>query len=181
MTLDVAIFNALNGLAGHGALLDWFIKFCASYVPYLLAILLVIIALWPIRRYRMFFAAVLSGAIARLALKPLILVFIHRARPYIALPTAHNVIGPQLGEEFQSFPSGHAVFFFALAMAIFMYNRKWGWVFFAGATLMGLARIAGGIHWPSDILGGAIIGILTAWVTLRFIPALRPRPLEKPI
>ncbi len=120
-------------------------------------------------------AAIVSAGIARGLVKPLITHFYHVARPYVVLSSAHNIIGPQVGEEYQSFPSGHAIFFFALAMAIFMHNRKLGWWFFAGATIMGVARVIGGIHWPSDILGGAVLGILTAWLTLKLIPALQKK------
>ncbi len=56
-----------------------------------------------------------------------------------------------------------------------MFDRKLGWWLFAGAALMGVARVVGGIHWPSDILGGAVIGIVTAWLMVRFIPQLWPR------
>ena len=171
--MDVTIFRYLNELAGHG--LDPLIVFFASYSQYVLGLALVILAFQPIRRWRMAIAAVASAAVARLGVKTLILFFIHRPRPYVALADVHNILGPQTGEEYQSFPSGHVLFFFALAMAIYMYDRRAGRWFFAAATLLGLARVIGGIHWPGDILGGAVLGILTAWLMVRFIPALRPR------
>ena len=174
--MDTTLFNALNALAGHGIWADRLIVFFGSYLQYVIGLALVVAALWPARRYRMFVAAVLSALVARLGIKTIILLFVHRARPYVALQGVKNLIGPQFGEEFQSFPSGHAVFFFALAMAVFMYDRRLGWWMFAGALLMGIARVIGGIHWPSDILGGAAIGIATAWLMVRFIPELRPKP-----
>lgn len=154
---------------------DAIVIVCASYLPYVLGAAFVVAVLWPVRRWRMAAAGLVSAAVARGLLKPLILLFVHRPRPYVALSTVRNIIGPQTGEEFQSFPSGHALFFFALATAVFLYDRRLGWWFFAGATLMGIARVVGGIHWPSDIVGGAVIGILTAWLMVRFVPALRPR------
>lgn len=173
--MDLTLFRALNAFAGHGSPVDSIIVFFAAYLQYALGMFLVIAALWPTRRIRMFIAACSAAIVARLGVKTLIIAFVARARPYVALHDVYNIIGPQAGEEFQSFPSGHAVFFFALAMAVFMYNRRLGWWFFAGATLMGIARIAGGIHWPSDILAGAVLGILTAWLMVRFIPVLRPQ------
>ena len=173
--MDLILFRALNALTGNGTLGDGVIIFFAAYLQYALGVALVVAALWPRRHIRMFIAAGSAAVVARLGVKSLILAFVSRARPYVALSDVRNIIGPQVGEEFQSFPSGHAVFFFALAMAVFMYNRRLGWWFFAGATLMGIARIAGGIHWPSDIFGGAVLGILTAWLMVRFIPVLRPQ------
>ena len=51
--------------------------------------------------------------------------------------------------------------FFALATAVWFANRKWGAWYFILATLMGIARIYAGVHWPLDIIGGAAIGIVS--------------------
>jgi undecaprenyl-diphosphatase len=68
-------------------------------------------------------------------------------------------ISPLINESGSSFPSAHAAWFFALAMTVWYANRKWGWWYFALATVMGIARIYAGVHWPFDIIGGAVIGI----------------------
>ena len=166
--MDLVIFTALNSIVGHTSWLDRVIVLCAENLQYLLAVLLAVYALWPRRNIRSTVVAVIAAGIARFALKPLILIWVHRARPYIALSDVHNAIGPQLGEELQSMPSGHALFFFALAAAIWRTNRRWGMVFGAGAFVMGIARIAGGIHWPSDVLAGAVLGSLVGWLLAHF-------------
>jgi undecaprenyl-diphosphatase len=61
-------------------------------------------------------------------------------------------------------PSGHATLFFALSAVIYFYNKKLGIFCFISSTLIVLARVFGGIHWPSDVLAGAIIGILSGWL-----------------
>jgi undecaprenyl-diphosphatase len=58
-----------------------------------------------------------------------------------------------------AFPSGHATFFFGLATPIFLWNRKIGAVYYFFALLNSLGRVSAGLHWPSDILAGAAIGI----------------------
>ncbi len=64
-----------------------------------------------------------------------------------------------------AFPSGHATFFFALAMSIFFFHKKSGsWLLFF-ALLISLARILAGVHSPLDILGGIILGSLAAYST----------------
>ena len=40
-------------------------------------------------------------------------------------------------------------------------DKKRGWIYLAGAALIGLARVAAGVHWPSDILAGAIVGLIS--------------------
>ena len=66
------------------------------------------------------------------------------------------------------FPSGHASFYSALAVSVFFIDRRAGK--FAGllALVVGAARILAGVHTPLDILGGFILGTLTA-VVIDFI------------
>ena len=57
-----------------------------------------------------------------------------------------------------SFPSTHAVNSFAAAIFLSYYYRRWAWAFFSFALTVSLSRIIVGVHYPSDIVGGAIIG-----------------------
>jgi undecaprenyl-diphosphatase len=145
-------------------MMDAIIIFFASYLQYVLGALLVVFAILSRKNIRTGIVALVAGGISRLAIKPLILLFVHRARPYVALESVLNIIGPQTGEEYQSFPSGHALVFFAIATVVYRHNKQWGLVFFSGATLMGIARVLGGIHWATDILAGAIIGIVVGLI-----------------
>jgi len=62
----------------------------------------------------------------------------------------------------KSFPSSHAVNNFAVAATFSSYYQKWKWVFLGWAALVALSRPAVGVHYPSDIAAGAIIGALVA-------------------
>lgn len=61
-----------------------------------------------------------------------------------------------------AFPSQHTALSFALAVTIFMHDRKIGWYFLIGALVIGTARVLANVHYPIDILGGAFIGTLVA-------------------
>jgi len=63
-----------------------------------------------------------------------------------------------------AFPSGHSSVAFALASAVWMHNKKIGLVFVLGALGVGLGRILGNVHFPLDVLGGVVLGILVAYV-----------------
>jgi undecaprenyl-diphosphatase len=82
----------------------------------------------------------------------------------------------------KSFPSSHAANCFALATVISVFYRRRGWIAFVPAVLVALSRMYVGVHWPSDVLAGCLIGILcglgsvfllkTVWK--RFAPAILP-------
>ncbi len=84
----------------------------------------------------------------------------------------------------KSFPSSHAVNNFAMATLFAYYYRRWTWAFFAWAALVALSRLGVGVHYPSDIAGGAIIGtfiaaaIIALWTALqrRYFPRFTAAP-----
>jgi undecaprenyl-diphosphatase len=79
-----------------------------------------------------------------------------------------------------SFPSSHAFNNFAFATYLTAHFRKRWWVWFSYAFLIGLSRVVVGVHFPSDVLGGAILGSIFAGIYLvligqiaNWVPALR--------
>ena len=63
-----------------------------------------------------------------------------------------------------AFPSEHTALAFSLAVTVFMHDKKIGWIFLISALAIGIARIVANVHYPADILGGALIGSLVAVV-----------------
>lgn len=63
-----------------------------------------------------------------------------------------------------AYPSEHTTTAFALAITIFLHDRKVGWFYLISALLIGLFRIIANVHYPIDIVGGALLGTLTAIV-----------------
>lgn len=59
-----------------------------------------------------------------------------------------------------SFVSNHAANMFCLAFFIFYFHKRWGYVFLAWAALIAYSRVYCGVHYPSDVIGGAIWGAL---------------------
>ncbi len=166
--LNIAVFELINGLAGRSAIFDFIGVFFAEYFQYVLGTILLLVVLLAKNKAKsaeMALVAVVSALAARFGVKNLILLFYSNPRPYAVPEGRQLVLTP--GEDFQSFPSGHALFFFAAATAIWCYDKKLGPAFFAAAAMIGLARIFVGVHWPSDILAGAALGILTGWLTFK--------------
>ena len=166
--LDTQIFFFLNDFAGQSPFLDSVIVFFASYLAYILVAAFVAFLFFSAytkrEKWEILAVTVISAGIARGFITEVIRYFYHRPRPFTELG-----IHPLFTDSAWSFPSGHATFFFAMATAIYLYNRKWGMWFFAGTVLVTLARVAAGVHYPSDILGGAIIGVFTGYFTYRAV------------
>ena len=66
-----------------------------------------------------------------------------------------------------SFPSFHSAAAFGLAVCVWLHDKKLGFFYLFAAFLVGIGRIMGNVHYPLDILGGAILGTFTALVTER--------------
>ena len=66
-----------------------------------------------------------------------------------------------------SFPSGHTAAAFALGITVWLHNKKFGFIFLLWSVLIGVARVLGNVHFPSDIIVGAILGSLVAIIVER--------------
>lgn len=180
MGFDTAAFTFLNALSGQSPFLDRAIVFFAADLAYLLILLFFVFVFFSAysRRKKLEILAVtiLSTLIARFAVTELIRSFYHRPRPFLDL-SAHKLL---FITSSWSFPSGHATFFFALATAVFLYNRRWGVFFFVAAMLMTICRVIAGVHYLSDVAGGAIIGVSIAYFVYQGVCRLRPKatPLD---
>ncbi|RME61360.1 phosphatase PAP2 family protein [Candidatus Parcubacteria bacterium] len=155
------------------AALDFAVKFFASYLPYLFLAGLVYLGKIGYRdwraRWNFFVTLVLSAVIARGVLVEIIRFFYPHPRPFVALG-----IDPLFISSGNSFPSGHAATFFAFAAVVIMLAPRWGWWLFFFALLNGMGRVAAGVHWPADILGGIGVGIASG---LLAVLATKARPL----
>ena len=100
----------LNSIAGQSRFLDGIIVFLASYLAYLLPVMLLafvfFFAVFKTRKMGNIFVAAISSIIARAGITELIRSFYHRLRPFVDLPV-HQL----LMDSAWSFPSGHATFF----------------------------------------------------------------------
>lgn len=164
---DLTLFRWLNSWVGTGW--DWAIVFRATYLWYLVmagvAAFVLVAFFAKFRSYRrrnieLFLVALISAVIARYGITELIRFFYDRERPFEALEGVNQLVFHSGGG---SFPSGHAALSFAVASVISFYYPKTSILFFLAALSIGFGRIAAGVHWPSDILGGALVGIVTAW------------------
>jgi undecaprenyl-diphosphatase len=159
-TFNIVVFTWIHRLVGRNIFLDGTGIFLAEWLPYFLVIgfFIFIFSKKDVReRFALFAEATLAIILSRGIITTAIHFFYYHPRPFDFYGFA-----PLISESGSSFPSGHAAWFFALAMMLWYADRKWGWWYFGAAIVMGIARIYVGVHWPLDIIGGAVIGIGSA-------------------
>jgi undecaprenyl-diphosphatase len=175
--MNNTLFFSLYSLAHQSALFDNIVVFTAVWLGVVVIIFTVLFLLLHrdsgMERHSVasltqkgkeigivFLAALCAWIVAGLLKK-----FIGSPRPFDAFSSVH----PLFSETGFGFPSGHATFFSALAAATYLYHRKLGTALGAAALLVGTARIIGGVHFPFDILGGFILGPISAIIAYRIL------------
>ena len=169
--LNQKIFEVFFGFSNRNSILDAVFVFLAKFLPYFLVLgFLVLIFYKSSSRRRLFFY--IEAALALVLGSGLIVQFFrffyHRPRPFEEIGFIPLISSSQSS----SFPSNHATILFTLSLLVFYLNRKVGLWFFILSSLNGLARVIVGVHWPLDILGGALVGVLAAYLTHRWLDPL---------
>jgi len=159
--MDQAVTRWINAPAGSIPLLDHFMIAASQFgVP--LLVLLVLLQWWSRQdKPRVRHTCVAAGLsfLIGLALNQVVLLLVHRVRPYDAGLT-HLIIG-RSGD--WSFPSDHATATVAIAAAFLFHGwRKRALGFSIGALLICVSRIYVGTHYVTDVFGGAATGLVAA-------------------
>jgi undecaprenyl-diphosphatase len=121
-----------------------------------------IAAVFPARRaaaWRMIMAALITWLLADVIIKPLV----GRPRPF-ANDTQIQLISQR--PITTSFPSAHAAIGMAGAMAGTRLFPSTGWLMWPLAVAIALSRVYLGVHWPSDVIAGAVFGVACGWFVL---------------
>lgn len=164
------IFLKFYNLSHNSVIFDHFIYFIAYVLPFLVVIGAFIFLIFHheilksenilkalLKKWKeiliSFFSSVSAWCVATL-----IKIIMKAPRPYLVSPD----LKPILTKTDFSFPSGHATFFMALGVAIYLSHKKAGIVFIILAVLIGLSRIIAGVHFPIDIFAGFCLGFLIA-------------------
>jgi undecaprenyl-diphosphatase len=160
--LDISLTHWINAGAGRWPALDAAMVVVAAWgVP--LLVLLVAVQWWRRSADRagdrhILVASGLSFLLG-LGINQLILLLVHRVRPYDAGVT-HLIVAPSADP---SFPSDHATAAVAIAAAFLLHGAtRRGGAFLAAAIVIALSRVFIGIHYAGDVIGGAATGVIAA-------------------
>ncbi|HET9233405.1 MAG TPA: phosphatase PAP2 family protein, partial [Candidatus Eisenbacteria bacterium] len=186
MSWDAALFHRLNQTWTHPWLDAWMPVITSSATWRIPVIAAVLLLLWRGNaRARWIVLGVgicvgLSDQISSQLLKPLVA----RSRPSFVLPDVRLLLSPKYS---YSFPSSHAVNLAAVTWFLCRAQiSRWGCApVIVILLVVSYSRIYVGVHYPSDILGGFVIGATIAECVRRWPPLRRrilpPQPISEPV
>ncbi len=107
-------------------------------------------------------SALVSAAVALLANQAISHIW-DRQRPFTEHPVLTHLLAAPTPDP--SFPSDHSAAAFAIAFAVLVFSRRAGALFLAAAALIAVSRVALGVHYPTDVAAGVVVG----WVSARLV------------
>lgn len=164
--LDVSIFYFFYDFASRSQLGDSVIIFLGDYAIFVAFAIFLVFGfknfLKTGKSVLPFYLVSMGSSILAEGFSVILKMLIERPRPFITLDIPHL-----LSDSSYAFPSGHTTFLFALATATYYYHKKLGVFLFGAGIAVGLSRVAGGVHYPFDILGGAVLGMFVGVFSYR--------------
>lgn len=162
MSFDTTILTTLNALALRWPWVHLVAVFAAVPLVWLLVAWYALAFVLRSRGRLRELTAILSGSLAGYLASAFIGHLWFRVRPFAA-GAAHLIIAQPY--VLKSFPSDHATAAFYLALLLTAERPGWWWSYLV-AMLVAVGRVAVGVHYPTDVLAGALLGTFFGFVTL---------------
>jgi undecaprenyl-diphosphatase len=180
--VDEWVLDWINSLVGKSSILDRIMILLANdyFIPVVIS--LILLALWFIggnmAQRETYHRAIVVAAISMGSASGFVLAangLYHHPHPFEEMPqlmdTVNRIFYPVHDP---SFPSNTSAVTFAAATSMWQMSRKIGLLLLIPAILMPFAKIYAAVYWPSDIVAGAILGILTAYFIKWIMPVFEP-------
>ncbi|MCL5115649.1 MAG: phosphatase PAP2 family protein [Firmicutes bacterium] len=158
----------VNGWTRYSPLLNHVGIVLAKYAPEIWAVIFLLMWFWPPmkqnRARRAVVYAVVAGVLALVINVVLSHSFPYRPRPFVFEPhLVHQLLAHKRDS---SFPSDHAAGSFGFAVGLFFAGVSDGIWALVLAAAVAVARVFVGLHWPTDVLAGAAVGIVAGLIVL---------------
>jgi len=163
--MDELIFQYFNGMAVTISILNPVMRFLSEKAEYLFYLGIVVYWFTRSRKNRQLFITALVSACVGFGVGQLFSYFFYRDRPFVQ-GTVNQLIEHSANA---SFPSDHAIGAFVIATAIYLFRKKDGIIWLVLGGLIALSRIWNGVHYPSDVVAGALIGVISAYMIYQIV------------
>lgn len=159
---NTSLFFLIFSLSQKWTILDRFMIFATDYLLYLSLFWILFLAVkGKIKEKKAFLLIILAIPLAILLIK-FIHLFIIIPRPFVTF----NFQPLTDSNPDASFPSRHATIMAVVAFALTFLKSNWAPLFFLLMILVGVSRIYIGVHYPLDVLGGFITGLISLILAL---------------
>ncbi|MCG7316316.1 MULTISPECIES: undecaprenyl-diphosphatase [Brevibacillus] len=165
--LNIDVFRSINDLGKQYAALNPGVVFIAEYMVYFLGLGLVVY--WFTRNHRnrmMVIQAVITFILAEI-LGKLAGLFYSHYQPFAVLQDVNQLVEHAIDN---SFPSDHSILFFSICASFWLMRKKASWLWLVLAVFVGLSRVWVGVHYPVDVITGALLGFISALFVYWAVP-----------
>ena len=173
---NVSLFFQIFNLNGHFWVLDQLMIFGSTYLIYLTFLFILFLGFKGGTKAKKAFLLILLGIPIAVLLIKVIHLFLYEPRPFVNfhfLPVVAEAADA-------SFPSRHATIASVIAFSYTYFKSKWSTLFLLIMAWIGLSRIYVGVHYPLDIIGGFLVGVISLTLSLQ-IKRVLTRFLIKPL
>lgn len=164
LNLDKNWLIAWNKLAESGVFLRNLVKISAQYLIYFLPLIFIVLWFWSAQSKKVALRALAAMGLG-LGITMILGKSLNRPRPF----ASGGIQEVLFHRPDYSFPSDHGTVLFAIAMSFYLSGyKRLSYFIFALGVVISAARIAAGVHFPSDILAGLVIGVGAAYIIKAF-------------
>lgn len=178
--LDEVLFRLINGV-WINPVMDFGMTFISRINEYGLIwlALLGMLAILGGRTGRCAALAGLAALVVGLGASEMLKSLVMQLRPFLSLADVRLLVEPPSS---YSFPSVNVTYAFAACSGALLTTRRllgrvrlWGWVYLTFAVALSYSRIYVGVHYPSDVVGGALLGIAVGWLVATIVVRIDDR------
>ncbi|KIV53043.1 undecaprenyl-diphosphatase [Aneurinibacillus migulanus] len=166
---NIDAFRLINDLGKQYPYLNPVIVFLAEYMLYFLCLSVVVYWFTRTNKNRMMVIQAVIAFILAEILGKMAGQFHSHYQPFAVLPHVNQLIEHDIDN---SFPSDHTILFFSVCISFWLVRKKGEWLWLMLPCCVAISRIWVGVHYPIDVITGALLGVISALFVYWLVPKL---------
>ncbi|CEH31473.1 bacitracin ABC transporter permease [Aneurinibacillus migulanus] len=166
---NIDAFRLINDLGKQYPYLNPVIVFLAEYMLYFVCLSIVVYWFTRTNKNRMMVIQAVIAFILAEILGKMAGQFHSHYQPFAVLPHVNQLIEHDIDN---SFPSDHTILFFSVCISFWLVRKKGGGLWLMLPCCVAISRIWVGVHYPIDVITGALLGVISALFVYWLVPKL---------